>query len=285
MTAFDDLFAVIPDYPERHATSDPVWRLWREVSIPLVAQTFGEGAGAQPFGPFGDLEMPYFEMGNINSLDLFGLDELILFSFYHRNRGRYRRVCDMGTNIGLHTMVLARCGFEVRSFEPDPVHVAQLQKNLSLNGVTTDLRQQAVSLEDGRTEFVRVKGNTTGSHIAGAKANPYGELDRFEVEITAAAPHLDWADLAKIDIEGHEAALVSGLPADIWTGTDAVLEIGTEANARVIFDHLIDSKTRIFAQKTGWQRVTRFEDMPYSHRDGSAFLTGKDAMPWGQADP
>lgn len=278
---FADLFEVIPQFPARHATSDPLWRLWRAVSIPHVAEVFKDaGDTPVPFGPFGGIAMPYFQMGNINSLDLFGLDELILFSFYHRNRDRYKRVADMGTNIGLHTIVMGRCGFDVRSFEPDPVHVERLNANLALNNVTTDLRQAAVSLEDGQTQFIRVKGNTTGSHIAGAKPNPYGELDTFDVEITAAAPHLEWADLAKIDIEGHEAALISGLDADIWTGTDAVLEIGTEENARVIFDHLIGSKTNIFAQKIGWQKVTRFEDMPYSHRDGSAFLSGKDAMPW-----
>ncbi len=282
MTAIDDLFDVIPQFPDRRATSDPVWRLWREVSIPLIARTFGEsGDTPQQFGPLGPLAMPYFEMGNINSLDLFGLDELIIFAFYHCNRARYSRVVDFGTNIGLHTLMMRRCGYQVRSFEPDPVHVAQLQRNLDLNAETTELIQAAVSVSDGTAQFVRVKGNTTGSHIAGAKDSPYGELDWFDVQIVAAAPHLEWADLAKIDIEGHEADLICGLPPAIWTGTDAILEIGTEKNARAIFDYLSGTEANIFAQKIGWQQVTRLEDMPFSHRDGSAFLSGKSAMPWG----
>ena len=37
----------------------------------------------------------------------------------------------------------------MRSFEPDPVHLTQLQYNLKLNQIETDLREAAVSLEDG----------------------------------------------------------------------------------------------------------------------------------------
>lgn len=281
MSTFDDLFEVLPQFAHRHATSDPFWRICRDLTKPLIAKSFGQaGETPQSFGPLGPVSMPYFEMGNINSLDLFGMDELIIFAFYLQNRARYTRVADFGTNIGLHSIMMRRCGFEVRSFEPDPVHVAQLEHNLALNNTTTDLHQAAVSLSDGTTQFVRVKGNTTGSHIAGAKENPYGELDYFDVELVAAAPHLEWADLVKIDIEGHEAELVCGLPSKTWISTDAILEIGTEKNARAIFDHLRESKINIFAQKIGWQKVSRLEDMPHSHRDGSAFLSCKDVMPW-----
>ena len=38
--------------------------------------------GTENFGPFGSLNFQYREMGAINSLDLFGLDELLLFAFY-----------------------------------------------------------------------------------------------------------------------------------------------------------------------------------------------------------
>lgn len=276
-----DLFAVIPQFPEQHATSGAVWRLWDNAAERSVGALFrGADSRAVPFGPFGDLSFPYVEMGAISSLDLFGLDELILFSFYDRNRGRYNRVVDFGANIGLHSTILARCGFEVRSFEPDPRHAELFRRTMSLNGTVVDLHEAAVSTESGRTEFVRVLGNTTGSHLAGAKANPYGELERFPVVVEAAGPHLAWADLAKIDIEGHEASLVCGLPADTWLATDAVMEVGTPENARMIFDHLLNSPVNLFAQKIGWRRVGRIEDMPTSHRDGSLFLSGKPRMPW-----
>ena len=69
----------------------------------------------------------------IHSLKLFGLDELILGPFYNANRDSYRRFVDFSANLGLDRIVLTRCRFEVRSFEPDPVHFTQLQYNLKLN--------------------------------------------------------------------------------------------------------------------------------------------------------
>ena len=277
---FDDLFAVIPQFPNRHAPLDPLWRIWRAAARPVVEACFRNGETPQPFGPFGSIALPYFKMGNIDSLDLFGLDELIIFAFYHLNRARYRKVVDFGANIGLHTIMMSRCGFEVRSFEPDPVHLDRLKADLALNGAKSDVRAAAVSLQDGKTEFVRLVGNTTGSHIKGAKNDAYGPTELFEVKLEAAAPHLAWADLAKIDIEGHEAALLSGLPPETWRSTDAILEVGSEANAQQIFAHLNGSGVNMFAQKIGWKRVASASDIPTSHRDGSLFLTSKSEMPW-----
>jgi FkbM family methyltransferase len=279
-SVFDDLFSVIPQFPNRHAPSDPLWRIWRAAVRPAVEASFRNGETPQPFGPFGAIALPYFKMGNIDSLDLFGLDELIIFAFYHLNRGRYRKVVDFGANIGLHSIMLSRCGFEVRSFEPDPIHLERLKADLALNGAKSDVRAAAISLEDGKTEFVRLVGNTTGSHIKGAKTDTYGPTELFEVKLEAAAPHLAWADLAKIDIEGHEAALLTGLPPDTWRSTDAILEVGSEGNAQQIFAHLNGSGVNMFAQKIGWKRATSASDLPTSHRDGSLFLTSKPEMPW-----
>ena len=280
MTIFDDLFELIPQYPAHHAPTDPMWRVWKAAALPEVRATFFDSTGPHQFGPFGPITMPYFKMGNIDSLDLFGLDELIIFAFYNVNRSRYRRVVDMGANIGLHTIVLSRCGFSVRSFEPDPVHLERLEANLSLNNATSDVRAAAISLNEGSAEFVRLLGNTTGSHIKGAKTKAYGPVDVFQVQLEPAAPHLAWADLAKIDIEGHESAVLTGLPHSTWQSTDAILEVGSDENAHSIFDYFKKSDVKLFSQKIGWRQVTALTDMPTSHRDGSLFLTTKSTMPW-----
>jgi len=284
MNFFDDLFSVLPQITARHSPRDPLYRvLQRSVTVEVASSFRDVAEEGHPFGPFGALSLPYFEMGAINSLHLFGMDELILFAFYHANRKRYRRVVDFGANIGLHSIVLSRCGYEVRSFEPDQLHADRFRYNCGLNKVSPDLHQAAVSLEDGTAQFVRVLGNTTGSHIKGAKSAPYGELDTIEVPLEAAGPHLAWADLAKIDIEGHEAELLTGLPLDTWQSTDAVLEVGTPENAAIVFKHLHGKGgIRMFSQMTGWQEVHALENMPCSHRDGSLFLTTKAGMNWSE---
>jgi len=279
------LFEALPDVAGAHAPSGSVHALLSLVARAEVARRFGpESSGSAVFGPFGSLAFPYHSMGAISSLHLFGLDELILFAFYRANRDRYRRVADLGANIGLHSLILDRCGYEVRSFEPDPAHFERIKQNLAANGATHVTPENvAVSVEDGEHEFVRVVGNTTGSHLAGAKANPYGELERFTVPLVAIAPLLEWADLLKIDVEGHEADLLLGTRGDQWTTTDAMVEIGTAQNAGLVFDHFTREGVSLFAQKIGWQRVTRREDMPESYRDGTLFISCRDAVPWTRA--
>lgn len=276
----DDLLRTLPAVRDQHAPSSDLYALLKQVARKEVESLFRSGEEARGFGPFGELKFPYFKMGAVDSLSLFDLDELLLFSFYHQNRHRYSRVLDIGANVGLHSVVLSRCGFEVRCFEPDPTHFRQLQRNLALNGChTVTPNQAAVSSEAGTLEFVRVLGNTTGSHLAGAKS-PYGELERFPVRVEAIGPLLEWANLVKMDVEGHEAAILLSTTREHWLATDGVVEIGSPANAQAVFDHFRSLGVNLFAQKIGWGRVVDLPAMPTSYRDGSLFVTCKDEMPW-----
>lgn len=277
---FDRLIA----FPRQHAGTSAQYRaLAAEWAAAFRASAFAQAAAVPvPFGPFGALTLPYRRMGAIDSIDLFGLDELIIFAFYWANRARYRRAVDIGANLGLHSIVMARCGFAVRAFEPDPVHFELLRANLKLNDIAgVEVVEAAVSDRDGATEFVRVKGNTTGSHLAGAKAAPYGELDRFAVPIRRFADAVADADFVKIDAEGHEAVILRSLPGQRWQSLEAMVEVGTAENARALFDHFQPLPVNLFAQKIGWERVRGVEDVPTSHREGSLFVSALDAMSWG----
>jgi len=186
----------------------------------------------------------------------------------------------VGANIGLHSLIMARCGFEVVSYEPDPIHVALLKRNLRHNGIkTVEVVSAAVSDAPGKAEFVRLLGNTTGSHLAGAKANPYGDVERFMVDVTPAADIIGAFDLVKIDAEGHEARILLSTQGEDWLRTDAMLEIGSAKNAAAIFEHCDRLGVRIFTQKTGWRRARTLAELPTSYREGSAFLTRREIMP------
>jgi FkbM family methyltransferase len=178
-------------------------------------------------------------------------------------------------------MIMSRCGFNVTSFEPDPKHFSWLTTNISLNDCNTVMPiQAAVSDSAGELEFVRVLGNTTSSHLAGAKPNPYGELERFSVRVESIAEIMKSADFVKMDAEGQEGVIVLGTNGDHWSGTDMMLEVGSEKNAKTIYEHLHKVDVNAFAQKQGWCRVDSLEQMPTSYRDGSLFLTRKHEMPW-----
>ena len=233
------------------------------------------------FGELGSIVLPYQKMGAIDSLDLFGLDELIVFAFYYRARGNYRRAADIGANLGLHSIVLAKCGSAVDSFEPDPTHFKLLKRNLSLNGIgNCRPHEEAVSDHPGRMEFVRVLGNTTGSHLAGAKKNPYGDLERFEVKVADIEEIASHSDFLKVDAEGHEDVILAAIPEERWQHLDAIVEVGSDKNAKTLFSHFQGIGVNVFAQKLGWQRVSSLEHMPTSYKEGGVFISAKSQMPW-----
>lgn len=281
MPALDLIFETLAENPRRHVHSSALYRLCKATARSAVEKLFSSTERvARPFGPFGDISMPYTKMGAINSLDLFGVDELIIFAFYNANRARYRNVLDIGANLGLHSMILARCGYAVRAFEPDPWHYGLLTDNLAANGaasVTTF--KEAVSTTDGEAQFVRVLGNTTGSHLAGSK-NSYGEKETFTVPIRAVQPLFEWADFAKIDAEGHEKELLLAATPQLMQKLDIMVEIGNSENAKAVFAHFQSIGIGMYAQKAGWGRVQNLSDVPTSHREGSLFISAKPAMPW-----
>ena len=279
-----EFFEMMVETKSHHASNTHYYQFVKSVCSDMFAQSGLRNPEGEPidFGPFGKIVIPYYAMGAIDTIDLFGLDELIIFAFYNANRNKYRNTVDIGANMGLHSILMARCGYKVRAFEPDPVHYDLLKRNLALNSINeVDVIKAAVSDKDGSMEFVRVKGNTTGSHLAGAKANPYGDLERFPVDVKSFTSVLDQVDFAKIDAEGHEVIILRSLPAEYWRRLDVMLEVGTVENASALFEHFKSMPVNLFAQKIGWNQVTKVSDMPTSHREGSLFITAKSEMPWG----
>jgi FkbM family methyltransferase len=238
-------------------------------------------SGHESFEPFGDLHFPYREMGAINTIHLFGLDELIIFSYYWANKSRYKNVADLGANIGLHSLIMDRCGFSINSFEPDPIHVDVFQENIVNNkSVNITINQKAISDKSGTMDFIRVLGNTTGSHLAGAKEDPYGELETFSVETSDINAVLLNNDFVKMDIEGQEATAILSTKKDTWANVEMILEVGTEKNAKIIFQYLNEINVNMFSQKTGWNKVSNLAEIPTSYKEGSLFLSVSDAMSW-----
>jgi FkbM family methyltransferase len=234
------------------------------------------------FDQFGKIILPYHNMGAVSSTDLFGVDELILFSYYWKNRDKYKNVSDLGANIGLHSIILSRCKFKVTAYEPDPVHFELLYRNLGLNdceGVKTV--NAAVSDVTGIANFVRVLGNTTSSHLEGSKDNAYGALEQFEVKTIAVDQVFAETDFIKMDVEGAEAKIISATGSEHWAGVEMMLEVGNAKNAATIFDHLNRIGVKAFSQKTGWSRVQAMADMPVTYKEGSLFISKSDRMDWG----
>ena len=240
------------------------------------------GGGGFPFF------VPSVDMGAVHSRDLFGLDELIIFSFYFQNRHRYRRVVDLGANIGVHSGILAKLGYSVESYEPDPSHsalAAQLMVKNSIGVSEVVWHQEAVVPDSevgaGVVEFVRVLGNTTSSHVKGAK-EPYGALESFSVPAQGVRKALGSADLVKMDVEGLEADLLESLVSSHEEARfpDVMCEVGQPEKSERIFHLALSKGLRLYAQKINWELVSDASEMPTSYKEGSLFLTASQRGPW-----
>lgn len=236
------------------------------------------------FGEIGLINFPFVSFGSVNTTNLFNLDELIIFSWYLKNKKKYTRVLDLGANVGLHSLIMSKMGFLVDAYEPDPEHFRLLERVVSRNsplrarGVA---HQQAVSNVAGEVEFIQMLDNTTGSHISNAKSAPYGKLKKILVE----AVNIDFIlekkfDFVKMDVEGSEIILLSAISKRNVLKTEFMIEIGNPENARLLLVEMKRLGLNAFAQKNNWARVHSVEDVPTSHREGSVFLSSKSQMDW-----
>jgi FkbM family methyltransferase len=198
----------------------------------------------------------------------------------------YDSVADLGANIGVHSMILCELGYSVSAYEPDPQTSQIAEKLVSQVKLSSQIswNQCAVvpdTFMDADATFVRVLGNTTSSHVKGAKS-PYGALEEFKVPTERFSNILRGCTLVKLDVEGLEAELFQSIKLqDGYALPDILAEIGTEDNAEAVFDSASSLGLNIFAQKINWSRVESARSMPTSYREGSVFISCRDFMPWG----
>ncbi|MEM9882374.1 MAG: FkbM family methyltransferase [Planctomycetota bacterium] len=140
-----------------------------------------------------------------------------------------RAMVDVGANIGCYTLFFARrLGLDpVLAFEPMTRHYRQLQANLWLNDLGGRVQTHQLALSDHGGEAVMhqpptrrrngVQFNTGGARVldeAEAAEGP-GEGETFRVPLVRFDERftLDRPTLIKIDVEGHELAVLRGMPA------------------------------------------------------------------------
>ena len=221
---------------------------------------------------------PKVSFGNISSLNLLEIDELLIFKFYLRNYSNYKKIIDIGANIGLHSIINSKLGLKVESYEPDPWHFKLMRENIEKNKVKKiKIIKAAVSNKFKLAHFTRVLGNTTGSHLTGAKKEVYNETEKFTVRVVPISQILKKEKcLVKIDAEGEEARILNSLKKKHLIGNDFICEVGSKDNAKIIYQKLKKEKINSYAQKINFKKVKKLSDIPTSYKEGSLFISSKN---------
>jgi len=157
----------------------------------------------------GAADDPYFQNVEQHALGLDGLAALVAAQVPPAST-----VVDVGANIGLSTILLARSAQRVIAFEPSPTNVGYLRRNLASNGIANvEVVAAAVSDRPGTLRF-HVAQFGAGSHVVAAG---YVQGDAIAT-IDVPAVTLDEAltvpvSFIKIDAEGHEPDVLAGARA------------------------------------------------------------------------
>ena len=282
MADLNSYLKILPGISTRHKREDILHKKLSEALTNDVRKVFGKaGQCKYRFNEIGEIVFPYNELGKVDSSGMFALDEMIVFSYYIKNRERYRNVLDIGGNLGIHSIVLGKLGANIKVFEPDPEMIKKLKNNLDINNIqNVEIIAKAISKETGTARFCRVCDNNAGSHISGKKLNPYGPLEYFDVETESITKYLGNIDYIKIDAEGSEADILCSIePRDV-ENCDIFVEIGSRENAIRIYEHFKSSKMNLFCQTKNWQIAESHSDLPIHHTEGLLFISSKNKMCW-----
>ncbi len=118
-----------------------------------------------------------------------------------------RRIVDVGANCGYSTLFWASSypQAHIVAFEPHPVHLSMLERNVALNALTDrlTLHRAAAGVRNGEIEFLDAESRSSTVDVPAGNALRVPLVDFFETVGTEPI------DLLKMDIEGGEYALLS----------------------------------------------------------------------------
>lgn len=136
-----------------------------------------------------------------------------------RTAGKRALFCDIGANIGLYSVMIGAGlgpGSRRIAVEPNPTLVARLRRNLSLNGIDTEIAECALGDSEGVAQLTLANRDLGGASLRPDRSNRkrkdrWGET--IEVPLRQLASLI--ADTAayevfliKIDVEGMEDAVL-----------------------------------------------------------------------------
>ena len=127
------------------------------------------------------------------------------------------RAIDVGSNIGYYTLHFARAvgaAGEVIAFEPDPRNVERLRANLALNGFTdrADVVAAVATEAAGSMKLFLTTGQGGGNSVYSDLWDTGASIDcpATTIDDYCSGHNIDYVRAMKIDVEGHDPAVLRG---------------------------------------------------------------------------
>lgn len=130
---------------------------------------------------------------------------------------------DIGANIGNHSISLSGHFKEVHSFEPNPIVLDRLRKNIEINNIKNiTVHPYGAGYEDGEYPFfIDESGNLGASHIVQEAQRELPQPTRKNRKIPfihvvnldeyLSTKKIGAIDFVKIDVEGFELDVIKGM--------------------------------------------------------------------------
>ena len=162
-----------------------------------------------------------------------------------RLKGRRGLFVDVGASTGWFSIPFALAGHEVTAFEPNARVRKRHIENAAINEIEHDLRAEALSRSVGTVTFwhnPKVSLTSGGSIEVATCSAPIAETvntTSLDIALGFGEGAYRAPDLIKIDVEGHEIAVLDGAARTIASSRPAlVVEANTTEHSRAIEEWL-----------------------------------------------
>jgi len=129
--------------------------------------------------------------------------------------------CDIGSNIGQHTLFMSQYAEEVHAFEPYQPVRQRLEKHIALNKLNNvEVHAVGLGTMDEMLEFFAPTGSNQGIGSFSPDSLERGTVAKGQLQVVQgdryfAEQGIKAAQLVKIDVEGFEKPVLSGLESFI----------------------------------------------------------------------
>jgi FkbM family methyltransferase len=207
--------------------------IWRQRWLPLrLKKSAYKKLDAQGKAPDAPFAMDFYGLryhGNLNNgiefaMYFYGAFEKPLLYFLRDcllNLGRVEAggtvFCDVGANIGQHSLFMSQFASRVHAFEPYAAVSARLESHLELNHIdNVTLHKLGLGDSNGTLPFYAPTGSNTGIGSFAAESQRRGNTPAGALRIARGDEYLADLELPrievmKIDVEGFERKVLSGL--------------------------------------------------------------------------